>query len=754
MTAPQPPTSVRVAGAGNGGLPFTNLSSEVAIRRNHLSLQVKLANETQRRRVVVWIGTSLSPGKFQTIYGPWVNGNVPTYQLIIRAKQLKPATKYKIAVFVENPIATKVKPTTKNPKPYPRERSAAVGGAIWTNRTPTATVTLPPQNFQFDTDDPLTIDWDFTDADAGDKQTGYRIQYRIAPYGDAAAGPTTQIAVATPGTSPATIHVIPGGTFAPFTYYEYRVLVSDGVIWSEASDWRVFYTLGDIFTPLPLSPISNSSINSGDDTTFTWKFRSESVGVRQDNANLRYRAVGTAGWNTLFDISPEDPGTGISAESYTLAQGLLLPGVQYEWQVQTEDDLGNLSDWSISGFFWSAPAAGINEDPIPDAPVDLISLGCGTYRVFVFDRGGQVMRGEITPIRRLQWDRRRDDISQAILHTNGFDEDCGQLLRTLHSWMHEIVIFRDGERVWEGPIVRITESIDGVEIDARDPMVYVYRRIMRMGYNDSYHKTLNPDLESVVYRAYRIIQDALGYDDPNVLQYLTPIQFPDDAREGRAVPGWSKSAWEEVDDLAANAGLDYTTVGRRIILWDVHRPIGELPEMRNGDFSDPLKVTEYGMSAANVFAVSSNTGFYGTAQTFDDDPGPYGHIEQIASAYGESDTAQVTNPTTVEAKQNLINTLTNQAERNLANRYPAPVVVRVPDRTTVMPHVAVGINQFVPGVWIPLRSVGVLREVTQTQKLDNLTVTYTPEEQEKVMVTLSPVPNQFVDTEPDVFPDE
>lgn len=749
MTAPLPPSNVQVAGVGAGGLPFTNLTEEIAIRRNQLSLRVKLTNEPQRRRVVVQIGTSLSPGKFQTIYGKWVNGNVAAYQNIIINKPLKTSTKYRISVFVENPIATKVKPTTKNPKPYPRERSASTTGSIWTNRAPTAAVVLPPQNFQFDQDLPLTIDWTFTDPDSGDKQTGYQIRYRVAAYGDAAAGPTTKISVSTPGGNPATSHVIAGGTFTPFTYYEYQVLVCDGVTWSPATDWRVFYAFGDILTPLPLAPIGNSSADVAEDVTFTWKFRSENPGREQGDANLRYRVVGTADWTTLFNIDP-DP----SELAYVLPGGTLLPGFHYEWQVQTFDNQFELSPWSVSAFFWSSPQAGINEDPIPDAPVDLTSLGCGTYRVFVFDRGGQKMRGEITPIRRLQWDRRRDDISQAILHTNGFDEDCGQLLRTLHSWMHEIVIFRDGERVWEGPIVRITESIDGVEIDARDPMVYVYRRIMRMGYNDSYHATLNPDLESVVYRATRIIQDALGYDDPNVLQYLTPVTFPDDAREGRVVPGWSKSAWEEVDDLAANAGLDYTVAGRRIILWDVHRPIGELPEMRNGDFSDPLKVTEYGMSAANVFAVSSNTGYYGVAQTFDDDPGPYGHIEQIASAYGESDTTQVTNPTTVEQKQKLINTLTNQAERNLGNRYPAPVVVRVPDRTTILPHVAVGINQLVAGVWIPLRSIGVLREVTQTQKLDNLTVTYNPEDQEKIMVTLSPVPTQFTDSEPDVFPDD
>jgi hypothetical protein len=743
VVAPQSPSSVQVRGVGSGGLPFANLNEETAIRRNNLGLRVKLSNETQRRRVVVQIGTSLAPGKFQTIRGPWVNGNVSAYQNIIINKPLKAATKYRIAVFVENPLATQVKPTTKNPNPYPRQRSSSYTGSIWTNRAPTAVVVSPPQNFQFDSDLPLTIDWTFTDPDAGDTQTGYQIQYRVAAYGDAAAGPTTKITL----NSTATFRVIAGGTFTPFTYYEYRVMVCDGVVWSPTTDWRIFYTLGDLLTPKLVSPIGNPSLDSGEDVRFTWLYRTESATDDQQAANLRYRAAGTEDWTTLFNVVSDE------TQFYDLAQGTLINGVQYEWQVQTDDGNG-FTQWSVSGFFWMAPQAGINEDPIPEAPVDLISLGCGTYRAFIYDRGGQVQRGEITPLRSIQWDRRRDDISQAILHTNGFDEDCGELLKTVHCWMHELVIFRDGERVWEGPIVRITESIDGVEIDARDPMVYVYRRIMRIGYNDSYHPTLNPDLESVVFRAQRIIQDALGYDDPNVLQYLTPVTFPDDAREGRVVPGWTKSAWEEIDDLAANAGLDYTCVGRRIVLWDVHRPIGELPEMRNGDFSDPLKVTEYGMSTANVYAVSSNTGYYGVAEAFDTDVGPYGHIEQIASAYGESDTTQITNPTTVAQKQALINTLTNQAERNLKNRYPTPVVVRVPDRTTIQPHVAVGINQLVPGVWIPLRSVGVLREVTQTQKLDNLTVTYTAADQEKIMVTLSPVPSQFTDTEPDVFPDE
>src|SRR6185436_18290223 len=93
-------------------------------------------------------------------------------------------------------------------------------------------------------------------------------------------------------------------------------------------------------------------------------------------------------------------------------------------------------------------------------------------------------------------------------------------------------------------------------------------------------------LLSVVRRAALLITQALAPFDPNVLPYLTALEFANDAKESRIVADWSRSCWEEVDDLAATGGLDYCTVGRRIILWDTHRPIGRLPEMRDGDFSD------------------------------------------------------------------------------------------------------------------------------------------------------------------------
>jgi hypothetical protein len=299
-------------------------------------------------------------------------------------------------------------------------------------------------------------------------------------------------------------------------------------------------------------------------------------------------------------------------------------------------------------------------------------------------------------------------------------------------------VFRDGERVAEGPITRITDTPTGVHIEAGDVMRYVYRRLMRQGYNDSYRVLNNVQYGSmsVVHRARQIIMNALAPDDPNVLAHLTSFDFPDDARESRAVPDMAKTAWEEVDSLA-----------------DTHRPIGRLAEMRTQHFTDPPVVSEYGMLYANVFGVTNNNGLYGLASRFtDNDPGPTGLVEMLASAYGEEEGGGSVETMDSEAQGELERVLALQAERSISARYPIPLVVRVPDNSTLMPDTPVKINHLVPGVWIPLRAEGTVREIAQWQKLDAVTVTQDAAGGEKVTVTMSPAPNRGQD--PDAEPEE
>lgn len=457
-----------------------------------------------------------------------------------------------------------------------------------------------------------------------------------------------------------------------------------------------------------------------------------------------------------------------SSQRYTYTNGTtftFVPGQRYEWQARTVSTPGDYdSGWSQSAFFYAVDEP--DSGPIfPDSDVLFPSpgLGSGHNRAFLYQRGGIVPIGEIKDFTFIQWARERDEISQArvvISVDDGAEPSQRALLRDARSWLHEIVVFREShegaaaERVWEGPITRITYEKGRVELAAHDVMVYVYRRIMRQGYNDAFRVRGRTYFEggginepgtvisqplSVTIRSSRIIQNALSYDDPNVLRYLTIRSQADDAKQSRVVPDFSRSAWQQVDDLGAKSGLDYTTVGRRIIVWDTHNALGTLPEMRDGDFDNPPIVTEYGMQAANVYAVTNNSGVYGVAEAEDPMFEDYGYIEMVNSAWGEEDEGGSDLTLTAEAREALEETMNEQADRNIGSRWPVPVIVRVPDNSTLSPDVQVTINQLVPGVFIPLRSDVTLREVAGMQKLDRIIVQQDAKG-ERVQVTMSPAP--------------
>ena len=614
---------------------------------------------------------------------------------------------------------------------------------FWTNRYPSEPeTTLPASNASISALNSVVFQWNHVDPD-GSAQRAFEIQWRQSAGPTTPAGPWHSDSLSTWQEQ----YTASPGTFGANKFYEWRVRTQDPQgTWGEFSITDSFFITGSSAAPTLLSPIQGQAQDVSGPITFTWKFRDPDQGDSQKKADLRYRPQGTLEW-FIKSGTTTTPGT---VEAWTMPAETFMAGVPYEWQVRTQDTLNSaMSDWSESEYFWTTRTPGVGLLTVFGSETEIQgSLGCGSHRVFVYDRGGQVPRGEITPLVTLNYNRKRDDISSAVLYTNGFGDDCCQLLAGLRSWMHELVIFRDGVRVWEGPITRIAYGVDSVEVEAKDVMNYVYRRIMRQGYNDAYRIVNGEQLgqASVVERATAITMNALAPDDPNVLAYLTSINYPDDAGESRVVPDFSRTAWEEVDDLAATAGLDYVTVGRRIIYWDTHRPLGRLPEMRDEHFSNPPIVTEYGMQTATFFGVTNNSGVWGGASR---PIGPYGIIEQLASAYGEKEGEGGTEEVlTREARTALERTLTSQAERNIAHRWPTPLVVRVPDGSTLSADTPITFNHLIPGVWIPLRARGTCRNVSQWQKLDLVTVEQ-DSTGERISVTMSPAPNGGEDPDAD-----
>lgn len=428
----------------------------------------------------------------------------------------------------------------------------------------------------------------------------------------------------------------------------------------------------------------------------------------------------------------------------------------YEWRVRVADAGHVTSEWSSIARFWIVPPPGSGPAlTLPSETIEGATLGCGTHRVYVYRRGGTSRVGELTQLSYVDWGRLRDDMSDAKIIVSGWDIDCGNLLSKLQTWAYELVIFRENgyssERVWEGPITLLTYEQDTVTIHAKDVIAYLYRRVIKQAMND--FGTSETAGDTVVSRATRVIQNVLAPDDPNLLAYLTPLNRDDDAKEYRSLPAWSRTAYEEVDDMASNAGLDYTAVGRSILLWGTKHRIGTLPEFRDENLGASPIVSEYGMSMANVYAVSDGNGVYGVAYRLllpdvpDTDPGTpiygpegedviYGLVEMVSSSWA-SDSGAEAGTYTQAGREKVIASFEGYAERSIADRYPPPVVVRIPDNTTLNPNTVLSIQQLVPGVVIPLRSSGTLRTVRANQKLDSVKVVETGGK-EVISITLSP----------------
>jgi hypothetical protein len=378
----------------------------------------------------------------------------------------------------------------------------------------------------------------------------------------------------------------------------------------------------------------------------------------------------------------------------------------------------------------------------PTAGADVIpqTLGTGTHEVYLFDRGGTRRIAKITPTTLVRWNRIRDDISEATVIVTKPDAQCCDVLASMAVGRHELVIFRNGERVWEGPLTRVAYKADSVEMVAHDVCHYLSRTIMRAAYDNRYSKTKSK-VGPVTRRAQIILSNELkrkeGLIPPiNVLRFLEVRTHPKTTKTSRFTHAYASSVWEELDHMAAKLSLDYTTIGRRIIINDVHDIIGRTEMLTDKDFSDQLVITVYGMELCTRSAVSDGEGHWAAVGGNDKF---YGEVELIHSQYGEGvQFADPEKPTAAELKA-LTREMTSQAQRNLAGRYPVPTVVRIPDNSRLDPKAPVTISQLVPGIRVPIRATMTCLVMEQDQKLDKVTVEET-EDGENVAITLGPAP--------------
>ncbi len=381
---------------------------------------------------------------------------------------------------------------------------------------------------------------------------------------------------------------------------------------------------------------------------------------------------------------------------------------------------------------------------------------CATeHTAYIYDRGGKTRFHQIVNLSRVQWARDRDSVSEASITITGTScEQQRDIIRTIASKRHELVIFRGNDRVWEGPIFRISDEGSQITIVAKDVTAYLFGTALSRTWDNS---TAGDGPTEVTTRFQNIINWELthsrqvrkvggngalitrpGWEQlsppANILPFLTVHHFPNEARTSAKTLPSAMTIGTHLAGAARSSGIDYTAVGRAIHLWDTSRNIGRIRTLTEADFFGPIIVTEYGADHTQGAYVAGMDGAYGSAMN-EENLDFYGPWETVYTAYNEEATNAPSQPE-----------LDSQASRNTAGRSPAPFEVRVPDNSSVRLGPSLSIMQLVPGVQVPLRATLNARAYAQDQKIDHVRVTETGDG-ETVQIILTPATRPDSDEE-------
>lgn len=364
--------------------------------------------------------------------------------------------------------------------------------------------------------------------------------------------------------------------------------------------------------------------------------------------------------------------------------------------------------------------------PVPRAGGGVLTpantLGSGLNRAAIYDRRGEQRLLDLPAATAVAWGRALGDVSTATVTapvpSSGAAREacCGDYGR-VHTWAHTLVIHRDTERVWEGPIIRKTDRRDNMELLAWDVLGWTRKRRV--------HTNRVITASPAVTEALLDLTRAFSGDDPNITTYITNPTGGVGKNIARETLVDSAYYWDDLSSLT-DMGVHVTTVGRRILVWPNTDQIGQtallLPD---NHLLENIEVIEDGEALATAASARDDknhaayvTAAGGAVDSF------YGLVESIISSGGGTSTTTA---------------LTNQATTYQKAHYPAPVILSVPDGATLRPDSPFPMSTLVPGTTVPVQSTATCTKVDATFLLRAVDVAQSGAGGETVQITLQPL---------------
>jgi len=346
-------------------------------------------------------------------------------------------------------------------------------------------------------------------------------------------------------------------------------------------------------------------------------------------------------------------------------------------------------------------------------------LGCGEPTVFITQRCGAGISCVLDHISNLKWDRRLDDVSEAqVIIDLGGDAKatCCECLADVEPWCHELHIWRDGEEVWVGPIIDITYTYRRIEVRAKDSLGWLSVRIPPIDIN---YTAVDTDLTTI---AEFVLTTAFA-EDTVTCELDNIYSQPSGVVGKRFFERFQMTALEILDDLA-NTGLDYTTLGRTIVLVGDSLSLTPLILLNDEHIMGDIEIKKDGTIQGNRFFVHFEGDGGLPASSTPVDEFCYGPIERLRDGDGLVDGVSAGDVADIYVAASAI----------------APRIVEIAAGSRLSPETPWVINDMVPGARVDVAIVRTCFQLTQSFRLTGVQVEYTANG-ESVGVTLSPINN-------------
>lgn len=390
------------------------------------------------------------------------------------------------------------------------------------------------------------------------------------------------------------------------------------------------------------------------------------------------------------------------------------------------------------------------------------TLGCAqSYQAAIHWQGGLHLFAPLDAVTQITWGRKPGDYSEAstTLAKREMSAQCWQKISPqydqhgteirpgIEPWAHELSLYRDRYLVWQGPVVEWTETRDTIEIQARDVLAWMDRRVIDLNLTGGlpdpqrFRGNTGEVLRKIFARTWPGTHETHPYDNPGITEHARIDIVPDRWTETETVWRGSRTVGELVRDIIKN-GTDLFTLGRKVYA---------LPDYRASDLSrSPYRLTEHhitgdievrklGLDMATegfVAAAPENAG-QNAPPLFGKWPPDKGHgaADNAATPPWYGRITRFHEPTSLGAAQgqpapqppppqNPSPALQQVARAIREYGFPCPLAIVIPQQASLSPDAPITIGQLVPGRVVSVELTSFLHNIRGLFRINEIEVTW------------------------------